>query len=62
MFKILMVNDRRYLINVGVSDTLQDNQCRDILKYAPHDAIIEFSDPLESDFRPHLKYNWNDKY
>jgi hypothetical protein len=62
MFKILMVNDRRYLINVAVSDQLQDNQCSAILKYAPHDAIIEFTDPVESDFRPHLQYDWVDKY
>ena len=62
MFKILMVNDRRYLINVGVSDTLQDNQCKEILKYAPHDAIIEFTETLESDFERHLIYNWNNKY
>ena len=62
MFKILMVGDRRYLVNTGVSDQLQDNQCSEILKYAPHDAIIEFSDPVESDFRSHLQHNWLDKY
>lgn len=58
MFKVLLVNDRRYLINVSVSDLLQDNQVRDILKYAPADAIIDFVEAKDEDFKaPKIKLN-----
>jgi translation initiation factor 2 alpha subunit (eIF-2alpha) len=58
MFKVLLVNSTRHLINVSVSDLLQDNQVRDILKYAPADAIIDFVEATDEDFKsPKIKLN-----
>lgn len=55
MFTILKVNNKRYLINLDTSESQQDNQCKRILKNAPQDAIIEFVDPIPSDFKPQIK-------
>ena len=55
MFTILKVNNKRYLINLETSESQQDNQCKNILKNAPQDAIIEFVDPIPSDFKPKIK-------
>ena len=58
MFKVLLVNGNRYLINVSVSDLLQDLQCNQILKYAPADAIVEFTYATDEDFKsPKIKLN-----
>jgi len=55
MFKVLVVNGKRYLINVGVSEGSQDNQCEAILKNAPEDAVIDIVDAVDSDFKNKLK-------
>ncbi len=57
MFKALVVNGKRYLINVGVSEESQDNQCESILKNAPEDAVIDFVDAIDSDFKNQIKLN-----
>jgi len=57
MFKALVVNGKRYLINVGVSEESQDNQCEAILKNAPEDAVIDFVDAIDSDFKNQNKLN-----
>ncbi len=57
MFKALVVNGKRYLINVGVSEESQDNQCESILKNAPKDAVIDFVDAIDSDFKNQIKLN-----
>lgn len=55
MFKVLTVNDKRYLINVGVSEESQDNQCEAILKNVPEDAVVDIVDAVDSDFKNKLK-------
>jgi hypothetical protein len=55
MFKVLTVNGKRYLINVGVSEESQDNQCEAILKNVPEDAVVDIVDPVDSDFKNELK-------
>ena len=58
MFKVLLVNGNRYLINVGVSDLLQDHQCQQILRYYPEDAEVDFTYAKEEDFKsPKIKLN-----
>ena len=57
MFKTLVVNGKRYLINVGVSEESQDNQCESILKNAPEDAVIDYVDAIDSDFKNEMKLN-----
>ena len=50
--EVMVVNGKRYLINTDLADHVLDGVCRDILKWYPSDANVEFDDVKPSDIRP----------